>query len=68
LPTALWGDQISLGNDAKSPFAGLRLPIPLLQDFIPVDFLLQGRPGRPSLTPQVHRFRESEIEDAHLYR
>ncbi|MFQ5852060.1 MAG: hypothetical protein ACE5JU_15930 [Candidatus Binatia bacterium] len=67
-PTALWGDRVTLGADEKSPFAGLQLPIPLLQDFIPVDFLLQGRPGRPSLTPQIHQYPEKESEDAYLYR
>jgi len=68
LPSALWGDRVTLGADAKSPFAGLQLPIPLLQDFIPIDFLLQGRPGRPSLIPRIHRFYKEEGEDAYLYR
>src|SRR5262249_10136663 len=31
LPTGLWGNQIAIGTDHKSPFAGVQLPIPLLQ-------------------------------------
>jgi hypothetical protein len=68
LPSALWGDRVMLGTDENSPFAGLQLPIPLLQDFIPIDFLLQGRPGRPSLSPRIHRFNKKEGEDDYLYR
>ncbi len=68
LPSALWGDRVMLGTDEKSPFAGLQLPIPLLQDFIPIDFLLQGRTGRPSISPRIHRFNKKEGEDDYLYR
>jgi tetratricopeptide (TPR) repeat protein len=68
LPSALWGDRVMLGTDEKSPFAGLQLPIPLLQDFIPVDFLIQGRPGQPSLNPRIHRFNKKEGKDDYLYR
>ena len=69
LPTTLWGNRVSFGSDEKSPFAGLQLPIPLLQDFIPVDFLVQGRLGQPSLIPQIHRFKNKhEKEDDSLFR
>lgn len=69
LPTALWGNRVSFGSDAKSPFAGLQLAIPLLQDFIPVDFLVQGRLGQTSLIPQIHRFQnKDEKEDDSLFR
>ena len=66
LPAETWGDRVSIGTNRNSPYAGLQFPIPLLQDFIPVDFLFQGRLGRPSVTPQIHRYRRKE-NDA-LYR
>lgn len=67
LPAGLWGDRLSVGTDQKSPFAGIQLPVPLLQGFIPVDFLLQGRPGRFSVFPKIHLQKESG-GDAELYR
>jgi len=66
LPESMGGDNISLGTDGSTPMGGLQLPIPLLQDFIPVDFLLQGSTGRPSLIPQIHRYRTRG--DNTLYR
>jgi len=66
LPESMGGDKFSLGTDGRTPMGGLQLPIPLLQDFIPVDFLLQGSTGRPSLIPQIHRYRTKE--DKTLYR
>ncbi len=66
LPESIGGDKISLGTDGTTPIGGLQLPIPLLQDFIPVDFLLQGSTGRPSLIPQIHRYRTKG--DRTLYR
>jgi hypothetical protein len=67
LPAGLWGDRLTLGTDQKSPFAGLQLPIPLLQDFIPVDFMFQGRPGRLSVFPKIHLY-EDKGNDQGLYR
>lgn len=67
LPTGLWGNQIAIGNDPKSPFAGVQLPIPLLQGFIPVDFMVQGRPGGFSVYPKIYT-REDKGEDPELYR
>ena len=66
-PESVLADELVVGNDAVSPYAGVRLPIPLLKDFIPVDFLLRARPGLPSLTPQVRKPDKSP-DDAHLYR
>ncbi|MBI2989350.1 MAG: hypothetical protein HYY45_21535, partial [Deltaproteobacteria bacterium] len=66
-PAGLWGDRLSVGTDQKSPFAGLQLPIPMLQGFIPVDFLLQGRPGRFSIFPKIH-MQKSKDDDQELYR
>jgi hypothetical protein len=67
MPAGIWGDRITLGNDARSPYAGMQLPIPLLQGFIPVDFMIQGRPGRFSIFPKIHIFKE-QTEDKELYR
>ncbi len=67
LPAGLWGDRLTVGTDQKSPFAGLQLPIPLLQGFIPVDFMFQGRPGRLSVFPKIHLY-EDKGNDQGLYR
>jgi len=67
LPTGLWGNQIAVGSDQKSPFAGIQLPIPLLQGFIPVDFMVQGRPGGFSVYPKIHMGGDKG-EDPELYR
>ena len=67
LPAGLWGDRLSVGTDQKSPFAGIQLPIPVLQNFIPVDFLLQGRPGRLSVFPKIH-MQKGKDDDQELYR
>ena len=67
LPTGLWGNQFSIGGDGKSPYAGVRLPIPLLDSFIPVDFLVQGRPGGVSLYPRI-RTGVDNGADPELYR
>jgi len=67
LPVGLWGDRFTFGTDAKSPFGGVQLPIPLLQGFIPVDFMVQGRPGGFSLSPKIHLSRDKG-EDPELYR
>ncbi len=67
LPGGLWGDRLMIGTDEKSPFAGVQLPIPLLQGFIPVDFMLQGRPGRFSLFPKIH-LSQDKGNDQELYR
>ena len=67
LPAGLWGDRLSVGTDQKSPFAGIQLPIPVLQNFIPVDFLLQGRPGRFSIFPKIHMQKDKD-DDQELYR
>ena len=67
MPTGLWGNQLMVGTDARSPFAGAQLPIPLLQDFIPVDFLFQGRPGGLSVFPKIHLSKDKG-DDQELYR
>ncbi len=67
LPTGLWGSEVAIGNDSKSPFAGMRLPIPLLEGFVPVDFMVQGRPGGFSVYPRVHT-RSDKGADPELYK
>jgi hypothetical protein len=67
LPTGLWGDQLAVGTDRRGGFAGVRLPIPLIKDFIPVDLLIQGRPGGFSVYPRIHGSTDAG-EDAELYR
>jgi hypothetical protein len=67
LPTGLWGNQLAIGGDHRSPFAGVQLPIPLLEGFIPVDFMIQGRPGGVSLYPRIRTGGDSGA-DPELYR
>jgi len=67
LPTGLWGSQLAVGGDSRSPFGGVQLPIPLLEGFIPVDFMIQGRPGGISLYPRIHTGVTSGA-DPELYR
>jgi hypothetical protein len=67
LPTGLWGNQLAIGGDHRSPFAGVQLPIPLLEGFIPVDFMIQGRPGGVSLYPRIRTGADSGA-DPELYR
>jgi hypothetical protein len=67
LPAGLWGNQIGIGGDHKGSFAGVQLPIPLLQGFIPVDFMVQGRPGGVSVYPRIHK-RDDTGEDRELYK
>jgi hypothetical protein len=67
LPAGLWGNQLAIGTDQKGAFAGLQLPIPLLQGFIPVDFMVQGRPGGFSVYPKIHTGQDKG-EDPELYR
>jgi hypothetical protein len=67
LPTGLWGNQLAVGSDHKAPFAGVQMPIPLLQGFIPIDFMVQGRPGGVSIYPRIHSV-DDKNEDSELYR
>lgn len=67
LPTGLWGSQVAVGGDQRSPFAGVQLPIPLLEGFIPVDFMIQGRPGGVSLFPRIRTGADTGA-DPELYR
>ena len=67
LPTGLWGSQVAIGGDSRSAFGGVQLPIPLLDGFIPVDFMIQGRPGGISVYPRIHTGTVTAA-DPELYR
>src|SRR6185503_9192413 len=67
LPTGLWGNQLAVGNDRGGAFAGIKLPVPLLEGFIPVDFMVQGRPGGVSLYPHIRTGADAGA-DPELYR
>lgn len=67
LPAGLWGNQIGIGGDQKGSYAGVQLPIPLLQGFIPIDFMVHGRPGGVSVYPKIHMGNDSG-EDRELYK
>lgn len=65
-PRSFLADELVVGNDAASAYAGARLPIPFLKDFVPVDFMIRARPGLPSVTPQIRR-PKTTVDDPHLY-
>jgi hypothetical protein len=67
LPTGLGANQLAIGGDNRSPFAGVQLPIPLLEGFIPVDFMIQGRPGGVSIFPRIRTGADTG-SDPELYR
>ena len=67
LPAGLWGNQLAIGGDHRSPFAGVQMPVPLLEGFVPVDFMIQGRPGGVSLYPRVRTGADTDA-DPELYR
>ncbi|MGZ8497556.1 MAG: hypothetical protein ACXW5W_03955 [Candidatus Binatia bacterium] len=67
LPTGFGGSQLALGTDQGAPYGGVQLPIPLLQGFIPVDFMVQGRPGGVSVYPRIRTGVDSG-SDPELYR
>jgi hypothetical protein len=63
LPKEFAGTRLSFGSDQRSSYVGMEVPLP----FIPVDFLLLGRNGVPSLYPRI-RLPEQSIKDETLYR
>ena len=67
IPASFLGNELVIGNDVNSPYAGLRIPIPFFDEFVPVDFMIRARPGGPSVTPRL-RTQDDTVEDAHLYR
>ena len=67
LPTGFGGSQLAVGSDRGTPYGGVQIPIPLLQGFIPVDFMVQGRPGGVSVIPHI-RTGVDKGSDPELYR
>ena len=63
VPEDVLGTKLAFGRDARSSYVGVEVPMPL----VPVDFLLVGRSGVPSLYPRI-RLPEHHVEDAELYR
>lgn len=63
LPKEVAGTRLAFGKDQRSAYLGLEVPMPL----VPVDFLLLGRNGLPSLYPRI-RLPEKELKDEELYR
>lgn len=63
LPKEILGTRLSFGNDQRSSYVGVEVPMP----FIPVDFLFLGRNGTPSLYPQI-RLPQKQLKDEELYR
>ena len=63
LPRDILGTRLAFGRDQFSSYVGLDVPMPL----IPVDFLLLGRDGLPSLYPRI-RLPEHTVKHEELYR
>jgi tetratricopeptide (TPR) repeat protein len=63
LPKEVAGTRVAFGNDQRSAYVGVEVPMP----FVPVDFLLLGRNGMPSLYPRI-RLPQQELKDEELYR
>lgn len=63
IPKEILGTRLAFGSDQRSAYLGIEVPMP----FIPVDFLLLGRNGVPSLYPRI-RLPEHELKDEELYR
>lgn len=53
-----FGTNLAFSTDGGGPRGSLGLPIPVLRDWIPVDFLFQGGPGSFLLVPQVGGFQK----------
>jgi tetratricopeptide (TPR) repeat protein len=63
LPKEVAGTRLAFGRDSRSAYVGVEVPMP----FVPVDFMLLGRNGMPSLYPRI-RLPEKELKDEELYR
>ncbi len=62
-PKDVLGARVAFGNNQYSSYVGIEVPMPL----IPVDFLLIGRNGLPSLYPRI-RLPDQDLKDENLYR
>lgn len=63
LPKEVLGTNLAFGKDQRSAFIGMEVSMP----FVPVDFLLLGRSGMPSLYPKI-RMPDSRLNNAELYQ
>ncbi len=63
LPRDILGTRLAFGRDQFSSYVGLEVPMPL----VPVDFLLLGRDGLPSLYPRI-RLPGQTVTHEELYR
>ena len=63
LPRDILGTRLAFGRDQFSSYVGLEVPMPL----VPVDFLLLGRDGLPSLYPRI-RLPDHTLKREELYR
>jgi tetratricopeptide (TPR) repeat protein len=63
LPKEIAGTRLAFGKDQRSSYVGVEVPMP----FVPVDFMLLGRNGVPSLYPKI-RLPEKALKDEELYR
>jgi len=63
LPKEVAGTRLTFGKDQRSSYVGVEVPMP----FVPVDFMILGRNGVPSLYPRI-RLPEKELKDEELYR
>lgn len=63
LPRDILGTRLAFGRDQFSSYVGLEVPMPL----VPVDFLLLGRDGLPSLYPRI-RLPDHTVKHEELYR
>ena len=63
LPKHVLGTRVAFGNDQYSSYVGVEVPMPL----IPIDFLLLGRNGLPSLYPRI-RLPNQDLKDEKLYQ
>ena len=67
LPAGFGGSKLAVGADHGAPYGGVQFPIPLLQGFVPVDFMVHGRPGGISVFPRI-RTGVDRGSDPELYR
>ena len=63
LPKEVLGTRLAFGKDQRSAFVGMEVPMP----FVPVDFLLLGRNGMPSLYPKI-RVPDNGVQSEELYQ
>jgi hypothetical protein len=66
-PRGPLGTSLAFATDGRGPRGSLGLPIPVLREWIPVDFLLGADPRAVSFVPRVGTF-ERKGEKPGLFR